>query len=233
MDGSSNRGANSNGQHRQRILCPVAGCPDAIESSHRYFRNFLGIKSHLNDHCTGHLTGAVPISFLTQNNYSLCEICNKVLHTRFHGTCPKCRPYARTRDHLTSIRVNGNTPINSTHHGHVRPKEMRRAICPVFKMCTNVLFLLSKAFTRSCVNFGLSASQELWLKSSGPMMNPPGLSYKCFPRVLSVAQLEAVSLMLTEDLHGYEVDSADGLRVNAPSSGLTYHSTKDQSRDTQ
>ena len=123
MDGPSNRGANSNGQRSQRILCPVPGCLDAIESSHRYFRDFLSIKSHLNDHCTGHLAGAVPISFLTQNDYSLCEICNKVLHIRYHGTCPKCQPYARTRDHLTSIRVNGNTRNNGTQHGQGSSQE--------------------------------------------------------------------------------------------------------------
>ena len=47
-----------------RILCPVAGCPEASPLSTKHFRGFASIKNHLNAHCTGNLTGAIPAEFL-------------------------------------------------------------------------------------------------------------------------------------------------------------------------
>ena len=92
-----------------RVFCPVVGCPESLTSSNRNFRDFKSIKNHLNDHCTGHISGAVPAVFLSQNSYSQCSVCNKLVHTRFHGTCIRCRPTARLRAQFNSLRANNRT----------------------------------------------------------------------------------------------------------------------------
>ena len=96
------RGASTHGS--QRIFCPVVGCPEASISSNKNFRTFASIKPHLNDHCTGHLSGAIPTDFLTQNDYSQCRICDKILHKRYHGTCFKCRPIAHAQEQMNILR---------------------------------------------------------------------------------------------------------------------------------
>ena len=97
-----------------RIFCPVVGCPEASTSSNRHFRDFNSIRNHLNDHCTGHRSGVIPAEFLMQHNYSQCRLCNKLLHTRYHEICLKCRPSARTRERINLMRssVNSNAPIS-------------------------------------------------------------------------------------------------------------------------
>ena len=81
-------------------------------------RNFKGIKSHLDAHCTGHLSGAIPTEFLTQNSYTQCRVCDKVVHTKFQGICVKCRPNARRREQFYSLRrgnnISGTTNASST-----------------------------------------------------------------------------------------------------------------------
>ena len=105
-------------QGRCRILCPVAACPEASTSSSKHFRDFTSIKNHLNDHCTGHLDGAVPVSFLSQHGYTQCRVCDKVSHTRYKGICPRCKPKVRTQVHLNSMRDHANTPGTSFVSGH-------------------------------------------------------------------------------------------------------------------
>ena len=92
----------------RRIFCPVISCPESLTSSNRYYRDFKSIKNHLNDHCTGHISGAIPAEFLTQNNYSQCTVCDKLIHTRYQGTCPRCRPTARLRAQVNSMREQNN-----------------------------------------------------------------------------------------------------------------------------
>ena len=84
-------------QHNNRILCPVAGCPESSPSSSRHFRGFASIKNHINSHCTWYLSGAVPVEFLRLYNYSQCPVCGNVIHTRYNGTCPRCRPLLRAQ----------------------------------------------------------------------------------------------------------------------------------------
>ena len=98
-----------------RILCPVVGCPEASITSNRHFRDFKSIKHHLNEHCTGHLTGAIPIGFLRLHSYSTCTVCSKVLHVRYLGTCPRCHPRTRTLNHVHSSRKHINASSNTTH----------------------------------------------------------------------------------------------------------------------
>ena len=88
----------------RRIFCPVAGCAEALTSSNRRFRDFKSIKSHLDDHCTGHLSGAIPTEFLIQYSYTKCSGCDKVVHSRLQGICLKCRPIARRREQINSMR---------------------------------------------------------------------------------------------------------------------------------
>ena len=96
-------GHSNTGGQDSRILCPVIGCPDAVISSNRHHRNFNSIKGHLNDHCTGHLSGAVPAEFLSQHGYSQCRLCERVLHTRYNGICTRCRPIARAREQVNAL----------------------------------------------------------------------------------------------------------------------------------
>ena len=97
-------------QGSNRILCPVEVCHEASTSSNKYFRDFSSIKSHLNDHCIGHLTGAVPVHFLRLYKYSQCRICDKVLHSRYKELCPRCKPMARTHQLMNDMRSGNNLP---------------------------------------------------------------------------------------------------------------------------
>ena len=93
----------------RRIFCPVIGCKESLTSSSKYFKDFKSIKNHLNDHCTGHLSGAVPANFLNQNNYTQCTVCFKLVSTRFlDNTCQRCRPVNRLRDQVNALRENNN-----------------------------------------------------------------------------------------------------------------------------
>ena len=110
---------NLNASDSNRLFCLVVECPESRVSSIRTFRNFASIKAHLNDHCTGQLSGAVPVNFLSHFDYTQCRVCDKVLHKKFtNSTCPKCRPTARAqnqilhmRNHVTSL--DNSTPNNS------------------------------------------------------------------------------------------------------------------------
>ena len=96
-----------------RILCPVTGCPASDTSSNKYFRNFNSIKCHLNDHITGHLTGAVPAEFLALYSYSQCRVCDRVLHSRYHGTCMRCGPTACARRRVEVLRQRNSITAHS------------------------------------------------------------------------------------------------------------------------
>ena len=92
----------------RRIFCPVVTCAEALTSTNRHYRDFKSIKSHLDAHCTGHLSGAIPTEFLNQNSYTQCRVCDKVVHTKFQGICVKCRPSARRREQINSLRRGNN-----------------------------------------------------------------------------------------------------------------------------
>ena len=79
-DVASNRRRKSSTSVGNRLFCPVVGCPEALSSSSKHFRDFNSIKSHLNDHCTGHLSGTVPTDFLKHHRYTQCNICDKALY---------------------------------------------------------------------------------------------------------------------------------------------------------
>ena len=140
------RQSSSSGNCHQRILCPVLGCLEASISSNRFFGDFASIKNHLNDHCTGHLSRAVLVEFISYYSYSQCSICDKILHTKFHGSCPKCRPSARTRDMMDTMRTHVNTPNNiPTVNPQSAPIQEQRA-CPHCLKSISSLFQPSRTF---------------------------------------------------------------------------------------
>ena len=122
--GARRRRSNSLGS--SRIFCPVVGCPESLTSGNRYFRDFAGIKNHLNDHCTGHLSGAVPGNFLRHYDYSQCNVCDKVLHKRYLSTCPKCRPRARSQHQLNTLRNRVNSSNNPPSDQQSQPLDHSR-----------------------------------------------------------------------------------------------------------
>ena len=123
--GAGGRRRSSVNSGNGRIFCPVVGCPEALTSSTKHFRSFLSLVSHLNDHITGYRTGAVPTVFLSNHNYSQCSVCSKIVHNRFNGSHPKCRPTARTQERINALR-NHTDPLNSNggRQDHNDPREL-------------------------------------------------------------------------------------------------------------
>ena len=113
-----------------RIFCPVAGCPEASTSSHRRFRDFASIRNHLDKHCTGQLAGAVPINFLRQYKFSQCSECDKILSIRFKGTCPKCKPRARSREQINIMRTRTRAPDNNPSTSQQQPNNQEQRAPP-------------------------------------------------------------------------------------------------------
>ena len=110
-------GPSHQGEHNQRILCPVIGCPESLTSSTQKYYDFTSIRKHLNAHCTGQLSGAVPLEFLGAHGFSLCNVCDKTLSSRYNGTCPKCRPFTCRQVQLSSIHSrNGYASVSHQQH---------------------------------------------------------------------------------------------------------------------
>ena len=154
------------GTGSHRILCPVVGCPEASSASYRHFRDFNSIKNHLNEHCTGHLAGAIPISFLSQNNYSTCSVCNKVLHIRYNGSCPKCRPRARTLDQVHSSRNHINAPRNNIQ-GNQLPSlfDVHKRSVPIIKSIPlGLRRLWAQCLTRAFAQAVWSNDEASWIE---------------------------------------------------------------------
>ena len=115
-------GNNVNTSDNSRIFCPVAECPESLTSSTKIFRTFASIKIHLNDHCTGHLSGAVPVDFLRYFDYTQCRVCDKILHKKYHNrTCPKCRPAVNTQNQIFQMR--NRATQNNSQTQNVQPQE--------------------------------------------------------------------------------------------------------------
>ena len=88
----------------ERILCPVEKCPDSLRTSSSFYYDFPSIRTHLNGHCSRHLAGAVPREFLLKYEYSLCNICNKILHIKYKNLCQKCKPTYKRQEQINSMR---------------------------------------------------------------------------------------------------------------------------------
>ena len=108
--GAGSRRHSTNSLGGERIFCPVVDCPEALSSSNKHFRDIASIKSHLDDHITGYRPGAVPSEFLRQHDYSQCDICDKIVHKRYKGKHPRCRPRAFREEQINRLRNPDNRP---------------------------------------------------------------------------------------------------------------------------
>ena len=75
-----------------RWYCPVPSCPchDSLRSAG--WASFASMRPHLAQHAAGRLQGEVPPAFLQANRLTRCEVCSKILSTRYGRSCPRCRP---------------------------------------------------------------------------------------------------------------------------------------------
>ena len=150
-----------------RILCPVAGCPEASPLSSKNFKSFASIKNHLNAHCTGYLTGAVPADFLRYYRYSQCPVCDKVIHFSRNGTCPRCRPTSRIQAQINAIRSRSNVPRNNSTANNQHPElevlpslsDIHDKFVPTIK---NVPFKLRRLWSQCLAK---SLAQAVWSNS--------------------------------------------------------------------
>lgn len=166
-DGSATRRRSINAPGSGRTFCPVVGCPEVLTSSNRYFRDFSSIKIHLNDHCTGHLSGAVPADFLNFHNYYQCSVCDKILSRRYNGTYPSCRPRAQAQQQFNIMRSqvkppNSNPPINQQSQPLRAPivlpslAEIHERFVPTIK---NIPRLIRRLFAQCLTK---SLAQAVW-----------------------------------------------------------------------
>ena len=81
---------------KSRLYCPVPGCPKGVMSEAAVWMASQALRNHLNEHASGRLLGALPESWLRENQSSLCPVCGLIVSNRFGGVCPKCRPKHRT-----------------------------------------------------------------------------------------------------------------------------------------
>ena len=50
------------------------------------------MKGHCDRHLGGYLDGELPLEWLENGGYGVCEVCNRILSSRFRGRCPSCWP---------------------------------------------------------------------------------------------------------------------------------------------
>ena len=87
---ASGRGAPS----RQRLFCPVPGCLCADPTRAPGWANVATMRSHIDAHLSGSLTGDVPASWMQTHGRTRCLVCGLSVSER-HGVHPTCRPEAR------------------------------------------------------------------------------------------------------------------------------------------
>ena len=62
-----------------RWYCPVASCPDHCPVSSRGWASFSAMKGHCDRHLGGFLEGDLPLDWLQEVGYGVCEVCNRIL----------------------------------------------------------------------------------------------------------------------------------------------------------
>ena len=91
-DVSLDPGTHSSSAASSRVYCPVRGCPESLPERAAGWRSHSSMRAHLNEHAAGRCVGAVPETYLQANRLNQCQVCSKLISTRFGGTCPSCRP---------------------------------------------------------------------------------------------------------------------------------------------
>ena len=97
------------------MFCPVPGCPEGRVGHAAGWKDIGGMRNHLNDHCSGRCLGQIPATFLDQNNLVQCQVCSRLLSSRFGMACPRCRPVMNappvsTRGAQRAAGVDGDSP---------------------------------------------------------------------------------------------------------------------------
>ena len=72
-----------------RWCCQVSSCPDDCQESSRGWTSFKSLRSHLDHHFMGELSGQVPLDWLSQQVCGVCTVCHQVLSSNFNGLHPR------------------------------------------------------------------------------------------------------------------------------------------------
>ena len=212
--------SNASTHGSRRIFCPVVGCPEASLSSNKHFFDFAKIKNHLNDHCTGHLSGAIPTGFLNYFNYSQCNVCDKILHNRYKGTCPKCRPSARAQEQMNSLRSQlnptGNIPVSSQQPTFVQGpinlptlSEIHTKHVPIIKgIPLGLRRLWAQCLTRAIAQVVWANNDASWLE------------LQMLPKCTLCRPVRAGKAHKSAVWHGHVEASNGGLQVNVQNFGM-------------
>ena len=75
-----------------RWYCPVPSCPDHCPVHSRGWASFPAMKGHCDRHLGDYLEGELPLDWLREVGYGVCEVCTRILSTKFRGRCPSCWP---------------------------------------------------------------------------------------------------------------------------------------------
>ena len=75
-----------------RWYCPVQSCPDHCPLASRGWSSFVAMNGHGDRHLGGYLDGDLPLEWLQSVGYGVCEVCNRILSSRYRGRCPSCWP---------------------------------------------------------------------------------------------------------------------------------------------
>ena len=111
--GEANNQTTSSGT-RHRLYCPVPGCPKGRKTEAAGCMAPKTLRDHLSEHALGRFPGAVPESWLQENQSSICPVCTMIINNRFGGVCPKCRPKRRAEQ---TQETEGRPLPNGCHLG--------------------------------------------------------------------------------------------------------------------
>ena len=57
------------------VFCPVAGCCKGDPERSSGWSSHQGLRHHLDDHCSGVYSGAIPQQYLDEHGLDLCSVC--------------------------------------------------------------------------------------------------------------------------------------------------------------
>ena len=78
-----------------RVYCPVESCGAHDPARSSGWDSHQSMRNHLDDHCSGILSGSVPQNCLDQHDLQHCRICGLLVRGFHKGCHPRCRPTNR------------------------------------------------------------------------------------------------------------------------------------------
>lgn len=72
-------------QGQAKHQCPVAGCCYAAGGRHPGWTTFQSARAHIDAHLLGLLPGLPPDAWMSQNNWTRCSVCTKLVSKRCNG----------------------------------------------------------------------------------------------------------------------------------------------------